>query len=125
MKVAYCIFKLVLKKKFCYGVSAIFPTVTTATMNALVVGVTMGVMGVMMISVGVVAESDPAYHAVPAEPVHGYCANGGVCVEPVLCSPWYLESLYDPGAACYLGPSTPGVCCAPKKPACKYFFYFS
>ena len=93
-------------------------------MNALVMGVTMGVMGVMMISVGVVAESDPAYHAVPAEPVHGYCANGGVCVEPVLCSPWYLESLYDPGAACYLGPSTPGVCCAPKKPACKYFFLF-
>jgi len=82
-------------------------------MNALV----MGTMGVMMISVGVVAESDPAYHAVPAEPLHGYCANGGVCVEPVLCSPWYLESLYDPGAACYLGPSTPGVCCAPKKPA--------
>ena len=92
-------------------------------MNALVMGVTMGVMGVVMISVGVVAESDPAYHAVPAEPVHGYCANGGVCVEPVLCSPWYLESLYDPGAACYLGPSTPGVCCAPKKPACKYFFF--
>ena len=96
---------------------AIFPTVITIAMNLLVVGVA---LAIMMSGVGVVAEpkSDPAYHAVPhGEPA--YCANGGACVEPVLCSPWYLESLYDPAAACYLGPSTPGVCCAPKKPACK------
>ena len=55
------------------------------------------------------------YGAAPAP----YCANGGYCVPPVLCAPWYLESLYDPSAPCYLAHGTPGVCCAPKKPACE------
>ena len=31
-----------------------------------------------------------------------YCANGGYCVPPVACAPWYLTSLYDSAAACYL-----------------------
>ena len=48
-----------------------------------------------------------------------YCPNGGQCVPPVLCAPWYLESLYDPGAPCYLAHGTPGVCCAAKHPSCK------
>jgi len=65
------------------------------------------------------AEADPALHLVSsayapvAQPA--YCANGGYCVAPVLCAPYYLESLYDPAAACYLAPGTPGVCCPPKK----------
>ena len=49
-----------------------------------------------------------------------YCANGGYCVPPVACAPWYLTSLYDSAAACYLAPGTPGVCCPPHKPSCKY-----
>ena len=49
-----------------------------------------------------------------------YCANGGYCVPPVACAPWYLTSLYDPAAACYLAPGTPGVCCPATKPTCKY-----
>ena len=49
----------------------------------------------------------------------GYCANGGSCVPPVLCAANYLESLYDPAAACYLAHGTPGVCCLPRKPPCE------
>jgi len=48
-----------------------------------------------------------------------YCANGGYCVPPVACAPWYLTSLYDPAAACYLAPGTPGVCCPATKPTYK------
>ena len=64
------------------------------------------------------AEADPAILA------HGYaevayCANGGYCVPPVHCAPYYLESLYDPAAPCYLAHGTPGVCCPPKKAPCK------
>ena len=85
----------------------------------------MGLLG------GAVAEPDPAHPHHPVHPVHPvphhgagyhdvpYCANGGHCVPPAHCAPWYLESLYDPAAPCYLGPNTPGVCCVPKKSACK------
>ena len=66
-------------------------------------------------------EADPkasilshGYDAVP------YCANGGYCVAPVACAPWYLATLYDSSASCYLAPGTPGVCCPVAKPACKY-----
>jgi len=46
------------------------------------------------------------------------CSNGGYCVPPSACAPYYLESLYDPSAHCYLSPDTPGVCCpSPKKDA--------
>jgi len=39
-------------------------------------------------------------------------------VPPSACAPYYLESLYDPSAHCYLSPDTPGVCCpSPKKDA--------
>ena len=51
-----------------------------------------------------------------------YCGNGGYCVPPVFCSPWYQESLYDPAAPCYLAPGTPGVCCVTKNPPCKFLF---
>ena len=83
----------------------------------------MGLLG------GAGADPDPAHPHHPVHPVphHGagyhdvpYCANGGHCVPPAHCAPWYLESLYDPAAPCYLGPNTPGVCCVPKKSACKY-----
>jgi len=54
--------------------------------------------------------------------VHGYtlaavvvCGNGGYCVPPVICAPWYLDSLVDPAAPCLLALGTPGVCCVPKK----------
>ena len=50
----------------------------------------------------------------------GYCANGGSCVPPVLCAANYLESLYDPAAACYLAHGTPGVCCLPRKHPCEF-----
>ena len=82
----------------------------------------MGLLG------GAGADPDPAHPHHPVHPVphHGagyhdipYCANGGHCVPPAHCAPWYLESLYDPAAPCYLGPNTPGVCCVPKKSACK------
>ena len=79
-----------------------------------------------LLSVGLLglvsAEADPAHpHPTSAYPVPvvaheaPYCANHGVCVPPALCAPWYLESLYDPAAPCYLGPNTPGVCCVNKK----------
>ena len=42
------------------------------------------------------------------------------CVPAMHCAPWYLESLYDPAAPCYLAHGAPGVCCPPKKPACKH-----
>jgi len=71
-----------------------------------------------------VALADPKADADAAILAHGYaaaaapyCANGGYCVPPVFCAPWYLESLYDPAAPCYLAHGTPGVCCATKKPA--------
>ena len=48
-----------------------------------------------------------------------YCANGGYCVPPVACAPWYLTSLYDSAAACYLAPGTPGVCCPSRQHTCK------
>ena len=49
----------------------------------------------------------------------GGCSNGGYCVPQVTCAPWYLQSLSDPGAGCYLAPGTSGVCCLPRKPTCK------
>ena len=49
-----------------------------------------------------------------------YCANGGVCLPPVLCAAAYLETLYDPSAPCHLAPGTPGVCCPPRKSPCEY-----
>jgi peroxidase len=78
--------------------------------------------GVLFALVGV-SQADPtADPAIVAHAGHGYaavpvtyCANGGYCVPPAACAPWYLESLYDPTAACYLAHGTPGVCCAPKK----------
>ena len=78
------------------------------------------------------AEADPAHpvHVVPGHPTSAYpvevpyCANGGQCVPPSFCAPWYLESLYDPAAPCYLGPNTPGVCCVNKKPTCKSLHSF-
>ena len=79
----------------------------------------------ILLMVGV-ALADPKADADAAILAHGYaaaaapyCANGGYCVPPVFCAPWYLESLYDPAAPCYLAHGTPGVCCATKKPACK------
>jgi len=48
-----------------------------------------------------------------------YCSNGGYCVPPVACAPWYINTLYDPAAACYLAPGTPGVCCPPRKQSYK------
>ena len=67
------------------------------------------------------AEADAAAsvlsHGYDAGP---YCANGGYCVPPVACAPWYLTSLYDSAAACYLAPGTPGVCCPAHNPSCKY-----
>lgn len=61
-----------------------------------------------------------AYAPYAAEPVAvPYCANGGECVPAVHCAPWYLESLYDPAASCYLAYGTPGVCCPHKKGSCK------
>ena len=69
------------------------------------------------------AEAEPEPKALTTlnsyEPVP-YCANGGYCVPPVACAPWYLTSLYDSAAACYLAPGTPGVCCPAHKPSCKY-----
>jgi len=67
-------------------------------------------------------EAKPDPEAAAAILAHGYtteiayCANGGYCVPPVLCAPYYLESLYDPAAPCYLAHGTPGVCCPQKKP---------
>ena len=80
----------------------------------------------MLLLVGV-SLADPKADADAAILAHGYaaapyCANGGYCVPPVFCAPWYLESLYDPAAPCYLAHGTPGVCCATKKPACKYIW---
>jgi len=44
-----------------------------------------------------------------------YCHNGGSCVPPSACAPFYLNALHDPvGAACYLAPGTPGICCVPR-----------
>ena len=70
------------------------------------------------------AEAEAEAEADPAILAHGYaevayCANGGYCVPPVHCAPYYLESLYDPAAPCYLAHGTPGVCCPPKKAPCK------
>ena len=48
-----------------------------------------------------------------------FCSNGGYCVPPVACAPNYFKLLSDPGAACYLAPGTPGVCCQPRQPTCK------
>ena len=48
-----------------------------------------------------------------------YCGNGGYCVPPSFCAPWYLDTLYDPAAPCLLAHGTPGVCCVTKKPPCK------
>ena len=68
------------------------------------------------------AEPDPGAEATFL--AHGYvsvplCGNGGYCVPPTLCAPWYLDSLYDPAAPCYLAHGTPGVCCVARKPPCK------
>ena len=70
------------------------------------------------------AEAEAEAEADPAILAHGYaevayCANGGYCVPPVHCAPYYLESLYDPAAPCYLAHGTPGVCCPPQKAPCK------
>ena len=62
-------------------------------------------------------EASVLSHAYDAAP---YCSNGGYCLPPVACAPWYLNTLYDPSAACYLAPGTPGVCCPPRKSSCKY-----
>ena len=67
------------------------------------------------------AEPDPVAEA--AFLAHGFvsapfCANGGYCVPPTFCAPWYLDSLYDPAAPCYLAHGTPGVCCVTKNPPC-------
>ena len=49
-----------------------------------------------------------------------YCPNGGSCVPPSACAPFYLNALHDPvGAACYLAPGTPGICCVPRHTSCK------
>ena len=65
------------------------------------------------------AEADPAILAHHGYAEVAYCANGGYCVPPVHCAPYYLESLYDPAAPCYLAHGTPGVCCPPQKAPCK------
>ena len=49
-----------------------------------------------------------------------YCSNGGYCVPPVSCAPWYLNTLYDPAAACNLATGTPGVCCPPRVTSCEF-----
>ena len=59
--------------------------------------------------------SHPHGHVYAHEP---YCSNGGACVPPALCAPWYLESLYDPSSPCYIAHGTPGVCCVQKKGSC-------
>jgi peroxidase len=48
-----------------------------------------------------------------------YCANGGYCIPPVGCAPWYLSNFYEPSASCSLAPGTPGVCCPSRLPSCK------
>lgn len=60
----------------------------------------------------------------PSAPID-YCANGGICLPPVLCSLHYLETLYDPSSACSVAEGTPGLCCPPitKRP-CKYLVPF-
>ena len=62
----------------------------------------------------------PTQHLGAFPPSEHYCSNGGVCLPPVFCAPAYLETLYDPSAACHLAPGTPGTCCPPRKPSCEY-----
>ena len=64
-------------------------------------------------------DPDAAIVHYPSAPID-YCANGGICVPPVLCSLHYLETLYDPSAACSVAEGTPGLCCPPiNKRPCK------
>ena len=52
----------------------------------------------------------------PATPL---CIDGGSCVAPVSCAPWYLTTLYTPGAGCELATGAPGICCPHRIQTCK------
>jgi hypothetical protein len=61
----------------------------------------------------------PALHYATKATPDGFCSNGGHCLPPVVCAPQYLQSLYDPTAACSLAPGTPGVCCPARIRGCR------
>ena len=47
------------------------------------------------------------------------CYNGGQCVPPVQCAPYYLSSLLKPDSFCLVGQDSPGICCNNYKSSCK------
>ena len=79
----------------------------------------LAVVALLVVGAGGEPEAAVRSPGFPPDPSH-YCSNGGYCVPNVLCSTHYMETLYDPAAACYLAHGTPGVCCPPKKASCEF-----